>query len=132
MRKLFGRKKNSEGAAALGQTVDVVVIDETHETPESEIFDWMRSILDAPRPVRSKLRIRFNRALTWAEREAVRGFMNHLGYRHHFNHEDPSELHLRAQDDSRTAYDVVAHYVAEEFVNVYPKAVRTFVPQTEV
>lgn len=83
--------------------------------------------------VQSKVRIRFNRPFTWSEREHFRLFVNANGVvRHHFNHEDPSELHITSTLGSRNIVERVSAFVAAEYLNIHPKAVKTITPKVEV
>lgn len=111
---------------------DFSIVDEiynvrTFDNPFSRLFYGTTAA------VQSKVRIRFNRKLTWSEREHFRSFVNaNPVQKHHFNHEDPSELFLTATVGSREIVDRVSKFVAEEFLNIHPKAVKTITPKVEV
>lgn len=80
----------------------------------------------------SKVRIRFNRPFTWSEREHFRQFVIAEQVKHHFNHEDPSELHITTSQGSRQIVEKVSAFVASEYLNIHPKAVKTVAPKVEV
>jgi hypothetical protein len=79
------------------------------------------------------IRITLNRPLTWSERESLRNGIL-------FEHDSTGELAtiditfhsnqaFSAYSDviaSRTLYEAFAEWIGEEYVNLYPRAVRTF------
>lgn len=89
----------------------------------------------APKVTNSRIRVQLSRPLTWAEKEALET-----------NWEDEHERRINITDNplvltvapnfqhvwaeapfgSRILFDLVAAVVEQHFVNVYPKAVRTF------
>jgi len=82
--------------------------------------------------VKSKIRVTFNRPLTYSEREQWRAAVETITeYQSKFT--DPDKLYLEStKDDSRALYADVAEYVERHFVNVHPVAVKTFIPEVKV
>ena len=89
-----------------------------------------------PSTVKSRIRVQLSRPLTWAEVEDLTtdGADPHLR-RLDGNGFDglklwvaPNHVHVWAEAPygSRDLYELVASIVANEYVNVFPKAVRTF------
>lgn len=81
----------------------------------------------------SKIRVTFNRQLTYAEIETFRAQMADMHAQDPGNkttwHFTPDRKKLYIQTphfDSRYVYDVIAEQVATSYVNVHPVAVRTF------
>lgn len=107
---------------------DFSIIDEIYQhAPFNRIFFGTNPV------VQSKVRIRFNRPLTWSEREHFRRFVNaEQIQKHHFNHEDPSELFITTNQGSRVIVEKVSAFVASEYLNIHPKAVKTITPKVEV
>lgn len=106
---------------------------------DTDRIDWAAEILrDAARefkerPLRetSKIRVRLSRPLYWAEREALDDSLaNNFGpalVRQSYHEQDrDAHLILEAQLHSRSLFYVVEDILGEEFVNVYPTAVKTF------
>jgi hypothetical protein len=85
-------------------------------------------------PLASKVRITFNRRLTWAEREDFRQMVDFVFDNAHysFQSDDPSILYLESSADSREAVEGVQEYVAQRYLNVFPTAVKTIYPETRV
>lgn len=114
-----------------GSRPHYTVIDETHSFPKSF---WERFFAAGVKetPV-TKVRIRFNRPFTWSERETFRDFViTERLMKHHFNHDDPSELFITTHQDSRAIVKKVQQFVATEYLNIHPKAVKTITPKLEV
>lgn len=88
----------------------------------------------------SKIRVAFNRPLTYSEREAFRLYFTGdadapgvgNGYAVKFTDNDKVYVTDFTEDDSRVLYDSVAKYVEKNFVNIHPVAVRTFTPEVKV
>lgn len=88
----------------------------------------------------SKIRVQLNRPLTWAEWEHLNQW-KHRPDEHEVDWEDPegldiismkldegkdfSLIHITAEEPSREVFDAFALFLAEEFVNVFPKSVLT-------
>lgn len=107
------------------------IIDEEYLMPNDFLSRFFAGLpVEVPA---TKVRIRFNRPLTWSEREHFRLFVNNNPVqKHHFNHEDPSELFITTSLGSREVVQRVQKFVAEEFLNIHPKAVKTITPKVEV
>jgi len=78
----------------------------------------------------SKIRVTFNRPVTWAEVETFKGFLDDgTGfYKWHFT-EKRNALYIedKTVGKSRGLYQAIADDAANFFVNLHPVAVRTFV-----
>jgi len=87
-----------------------------------------------PKVVTSRIRVLLSRPLTWAEKEYIE--TDHLDpHLRRINGNDglklwvsPNFEHVWAEADmgSRILYEIVAATLEHSFVNVFPKAVRTF------
>jgi hypothetical protein len=114
---------------------------EQHEALLKELRKLSAEIKDAvspKRPVEKQARIRvwLSRPLTWAEKEWIE--TNHDDpHSRRINQTDTGGLKLRVSTDmqhvwvdgyfgSRVLFDLVAAVLEQHFVNVFPKAVRTF------
>lgn len=86
----------------------------------------------------SKIRVQLNRPLTWAEWEHLNQWKNRPEEIDWENPEglnlismkldegkDFSLIHITAEEPSREVFDGFALFLAEEFVNVFPKSVLT-------
>ncbi len=83
--------------------------------------------------VRTKIRVTFNRKLTYSEREQMRVDINSTdGWRGWFTEPDKIYVENVDDDDSRGVFEDVSFYVETRFVNVHPVAVRTFTPEVKV
>ena len=80
---------------------------------------------DVKPPTRSRIRIRFNRPLTWSERETLNQQSEDY-YNEEFKFSKPDELFVESALDSRTLYESIAGFVEDNYVNLHPVAVRTF------
>ena len=91
---------------------------------------------DSPKVVKSRIRVQLSRALTWAEVEDLTtdGADPHLR-RLDGNGFDglklwvaPNHVHVWAEAPygSRDLYELIAEIMANQYVNVFPKAVRTY------
>lgn len=88
--------------------------------------DWWRNA-NATTPGPSRIRVTFNRPLTPAEAE-------HFTDEVSLTHDPTYKIRVTANrvwvetwfHSSRDAYDEIAAFVASEYVNIYPVAVRTF------
>lgn len=101
------------------------VVDDYIESPTSSHTESPSS--------RSKIRVKFNRAITWSERETFR--KKFIGMTTAVNHrwENGDLLWLEATYvDSRPLFEQVAKFVEKNYVNVHPVAVRTFEPEVRV
>lgn len=83
----------------------------------------------------SKIRITFNRQLTWSERETLRDWL--FGFDEYINHEftkggQGKVLIFESLFDSRDAAEIIQHIVAIEFLNIHPRAVKTLRPEVKV
>lgn len=91
---------------------------------------------ETPKVVTSRIRVLLSRPLTWAEKEDLETDYQDMDLRRIRESEDnslklwvaPNHEHVwvEAEMGSRLAFEVVAASLAGLFVNVYPKAVRTF------
>lgn len=110
---------------------DFFIIDEVYEM-NNEFLRQFFGPASVHQP-ETKVRIRFNRPFTWSEREHFRQFVNRENLvKHHFNHADPSELHITTYQGSRIIVEKVSQFVAAEYLNIHPKAVKTITPKVEV
>jgi len=102
--------------------------------------DVLKKVAETPvsepnsKTVTSRIRVYLSRPLTWAEKEELETDYEDLHLRR-VNGQDgfkvwvsPNLEHVWAEAEfgSRLLYEIVASELANEFVNVYPKAVRTF------
>ena len=92
-------------------------------------------------PIQSRIRVTFNRPLTYSEREQFRrdltsndadafGVGNGLEVK--FSDEDVVWIADRESADHRDLFAGLAMYVAESYVNIHPKAVYTEIPRVKV
>lgn len=82
-----------------------------------------------------EIRVTFNRDLTWSEREAFRQWTLEKGYLFIFHR--PSVVFVAdalsdTEEETRELYEAVAEFVATQFVNVHPRAVKTISPEVIV
>jgi len=80
---------------------------------------------DVKPPTRSRIRIRFNRPLTWSERETLNGTVDE-DLNEEFRFSKPDELFVESAADSRSLYESIAGFVEDNYVNLHPVAGRTF------
>jgi hypothetical protein len=72
----------------------------------------------------SKIRVTLSRPLTWAEWERLTHGKGHWTVNRDQG-TDFSVIHLEGQTNSRRPFEDFSKFLAEEFVNVFPKAVLT-------
>lgn len=91
-------------------------------------------------PIQSRIRVTFNRPLTYSEREQFRrdltddidGFGVGNGLEVKFSGEDVVWIADRESADHRDLFAGLSVYVAENYVNIHPKAVYTEIPRVKV
>lgn len=96
-----------------------------------EVLRWNGVGTPVVSEVQSKIRVTFNRPLTYSEREHLRvNILSDVKLRF----EGGSMLWVRdyASDDSRDLFNVIAKFVEKNFVNVHPVAVKTVIPEVKV
>jgi len=87
---------------------------------------------------KSRIRITFNRKLTYSEREQLRADVEDyfevsgIIVKSSKKHSNQIWVNDYNDADSRTLFLGVAEYVEKNFVNVHPKAVYTEIPRVEV
>lgn len=100
------------------------------------LMDEVRWTFDSFKPkLQAKIRITFNRPLTYSERNTLWEWVNEAFdgvIKTRFSSGDKLLVEDYADDDSRGLYQLFADYVAKNFVNVHPVAVKTFKPEVKV
>lgn len=125
------------------------------EMTKATFWDFLDTLLGAPavpqleapapeeetaRKVKSRIRITFNRKLTYSEREQWRrdadlhGDVSNGNIRTWFNKNNPAIVWIEdyVDEDTRDLYEGAAEYVSTEFVNVHPKYVFSDIPRVRV
>lgn len=103
----------------------------TNDAIDFYLEKW-RTAVENPKP-KAKIRITFNRKLTWSEREALRAFVvEQDGLRTKFDTDGRLVAEDFYSDDSRDLCQLFQDFVATEFLNVHPKAVFTIIPEVRV
>jgi hypothetical protein len=97
---------------------------------KDEYYQYLTGVV--PPVVRSKIRVTFNRKLTYSEREHLRATFVDDSIKLRFEKPDMLWLKDFADDDSRELYAHVADFVERNFVNVHPVAVKTVIPEVKV
>lgn len=107
--------------------VTLEIVDEIHDWHDTvaRLQQWTSTNQPPQQASRSKIRIRFNRPLTWSERETFRDARD-SDFDEEFRFGQQNELFLESALDSRTLYEEVAKFVEDSFVNLHPVAVKTF------
>jgi hypothetical protein len=104
-----------------------------------EIAQWGKQFhpagfVEEKPPMKSKVRVTFNRDFTWAEREDFRKMVEFVFDNHHygFKSDEPSVLFIETSSDSRETVEAIQEYVAQRYLNIFPTAVKTIYPETRV
>lgn len=91
---------------------------------------WTVAPEPSPPPIASEVRVTFNRGFTWSERETFRSFVEKSNSSHYWI--NPKTVYIYSVFDSRVLVDKVSDFVAREYLNIHPRAVRTFYPEVIV
>lgn len=118
-------------------SVPTLSLSEAFGRMDQELAAKRNARVEAPKVVKSRIRVQLSRTLTWAEKEDLEkdeldsherkldGKSSIDGLKLSVS---PERTHVWAEATygSRHVFDLVSHLLADTFVNVYPTAVRTF------